>query len=350
MENKKTYENITVDVIIPVYNVEPYLKRCLDSLIGQTYEGWRAICVDDGSTDGCADILAAYAASDSRFRVLRKENGGLSDARNYGVEASDADYIMFLDSDDFIHPQTLEIATYLALRDGSDVVTWYRDARYRNVELKFRRFFHLDTIDYRPSSMDIRYDLESIESYRTDDLLGHSGNWYKSPGKGYIKHCYVWRHLFRRTAIADVKFIKGIRYEDIPWWGEVLIKPLTSTMTDLRLYYYYLNPTSISREASSAEKHKAVFTALHRAYDVYKSKATPEQQHTWSRNFKWEFLRRDLTKIMKSRRMRTDAGLLAVIREMLLDGMLDDASTREELEIRERIARQLEERKASREA
>ena len=95
-----------VDIIIPVYNVEAYLRRCLNSMLAQTYTHWRAICVDDGSTDGSPAILDEYAAKDSRFKVIHQENGGLSHARNEGMAVADAKYVMFVDSDDFIHPQT----------------------------------------------------------------------------------------------------------------------------------------------------------------------------------------------------------------------------------------------------
>ena len=113
-----------VDIIIPVYNVEAYLRRCLNSMLAQTYTHWRAICVDDGSTDGSPAILDEYAAKDSRFKVIHQENGGLSHARNEGMAVADAEYVMFVDSDDFfIHPQTLELAVGLIERDDTDMVS-----------------------------------------------------------------------------------------------------------------------------------------------------------------------------------------------------------------------------------
>ncbi len=117
----------TISIIIPVYNVERCLRRCLDSVAQQTFEDWEAVCVNDGSPDGSAAILAEYASRDSRFKIVTKENGGLSDARNVGMEHSTGEYVMYLDSDDLIHPQTMEIALALARRDGSDVVSWYKN-------------------------------------------------------------------------------------------------------------------------------------------------------------------------------------------------------------------------------
>ena len=113
-----------ISIIIPMYGVEKYLRRCLDSVQNQTFTDWQAICVDDGSPDKSGEIAEEYAKKDKRFVVIHKENGGLSDARNAGMEHATGDYILYIDSDDFIHPQTLEIAYSLALRDGSDIVSF----------------------------------------------------------------------------------------------------------------------------------------------------------------------------------------------------------------------------------
>ena len=89
-----------ISVIIPIYNVEKYLRRCLDSVLNQTFSDWEAICVNDGSPDGSAAILSEYAARDARFKIVNKPNGGLSDARNAGMAVATGDYILYLDSDD----------------------------------------------------------------------------------------------------------------------------------------------------------------------------------------------------------------------------------------------------------
>ena len=99
-----------ISIIIPMYGVEKYLRRCLDSVLNQTFTDWQAICVDDGSPDKSGEIAEEYAKRDKRFVVIHKENGGLSDARNAGMPHATGDYILYIDSDDFIHPQTLEIA------------------------------------------------------------------------------------------------------------------------------------------------------------------------------------------------------------------------------------------------
>ena len=100
---------MTFSVLIPVYNVENYLRVCLDSLLSQSFTDWEAICVNDGSSDGSAAILKDYASKDSRFSVITQANGGLSAARNTGLDAAKGDFILFLDSDDWLEPNALKI-------------------------------------------------------------------------------------------------------------------------------------------------------------------------------------------------------------------------------------------------
>ena len=113
-----------VSVIIPVYNVEKYLDWCLESLEAQTFGDFEAICVNDGSTDSSREILSRWEAKDSRFRVIDKENGGPSAARNLGIRSATSEYIFSLDSDDRFHPTALEHVVRLLDRTGADVVTF----------------------------------------------------------------------------------------------------------------------------------------------------------------------------------------------------------------------------------
>ena len=97
-----------VSIIVPVYNVKPYLNRCVDSLLGQSYQNTELLLVDDGSTDGSETLCDEYAAQDARVRVLHKKNGGLSDARNAGVDAAAGEYLSFVDGDDWVSPYYIE--------------------------------------------------------------------------------------------------------------------------------------------------------------------------------------------------------------------------------------------------
>ena len=111
-----------ISVIIPVYNVEKFLAECVDSVLAQTYTDWEAILVDDGATDASGAMCDAYAAKDPRIRVIHRENGGLSAARNTGLKAARGEYVYFLDSDDYIEPDTLALLLETAEREQADVV------------------------------------------------------------------------------------------------------------------------------------------------------------------------------------------------------------------------------------
>ena len=111
-----------VSVIIPVYNVESYLRKCVDSIIGQTLINIEIILVDDGSTDRSGSICDEYRRQDGRIQVIHKANGGLSSARNVGIDAASAPYIMFLDSDDWAEPGFCEIPYDAAVDTNSDLV------------------------------------------------------------------------------------------------------------------------------------------------------------------------------------------------------------------------------------
>lgn len=111
-----------ISVIIPVYNVEEYLRECVDSVINQTYKNIEILLIDDGSTDSSGIICDEYAAKDERIRVIHQQNAGLSVARNTGIEASNGDYIYFLDSDDYIDESALEILLSIAVTDNSEIV------------------------------------------------------------------------------------------------------------------------------------------------------------------------------------------------------------------------------------
>ena len=113
-----------VSIIVPVYNVAPYLRQCMDSAVNQTYQNIEIICVDDGSTDASSEILTEYALKNSKVRVIRQENSGLSVARNVGFSFATGEYVMYVDSDDWIDVCTCEKAVFKAEEHAADLVMW----------------------------------------------------------------------------------------------------------------------------------------------------------------------------------------------------------------------------------
>ena len=110
-----------ISVIVPVYNVEKYLDRCVKSILSQSFSDFELLLVDDGSPDRCGEMCDEYAKGDSRIKAFHKRNGGLSDARNFGIEKALGEYLMFVDSDDYIHEQMLETLHRLITENDADL-------------------------------------------------------------------------------------------------------------------------------------------------------------------------------------------------------------------------------------
>ena len=115
-------ENELISIIVPIYNVENYLRMCLDSIQNQTYKNFECLLINDGSPDHSAEICREYVAKDSRFRYFEKENGGLSSARNYGIDRAEGSFITFVDSDDWLESTCLEILSEKKNQYDADIV------------------------------------------------------------------------------------------------------------------------------------------------------------------------------------------------------------------------------------
>lgn len=300
-----------ISIIIPVYNVEKYLRRCLDSVLNQTFQDWQAICVNDGSPDNSAAILDEYAKRDSRFVVVTKQNGGLSDARNAGMKKATGDYIMYLDSDDFIHPQTMEIAYSLALRDGSDIVSFTYDRIYRP-QLMVRHVLKMDTDNVVPMRMHKKYNIGKIKTRVTDDVFEYATerthNKFNPKRKWLIKHCQVWKNLYKRELIADIPFIKGLLFEDFPWWSRVMLRNPRVTIAPLPLYFYIPNFGGIVLSAKQLRIMQSLCAGISDAYSAYSEMATDYQMERWNAEFKWYFIRWAFRKI---KYLSTDEDMVA---------------------------------------
>lgn len=124
MNKDKAGNNPLVSVVLPIYNVAPYLNRCMQSIVNQSYKNLEIIMVDDGSTDTCGELCDKWSNHDNRIKVVHKANAGLGEARNTGIENATGEYICFFDSDDYLRLDAIEVAVSSALQKQSDVVLW----------------------------------------------------------------------------------------------------------------------------------------------------------------------------------------------------------------------------------
>ena len=172
-------------VIIPVYNVEAYLQACLDSVLNQTFEDWEAICVNDGSTDNSAAILEEYGHKDGRFKIVNQPNGGLSAARNTGLKAAAGEYVLFLDSDDWLEGNALErVSESLANEDMlcfSGRRFFEKEGRYHEAD-QLKPWSYATGMDYYNENAlavrDFAFVCVVLRAYKREFLVGHH-LWFK---------------------------------------------------------------------------------------------------------------------------------------------------------------------------
>lgn len=208
-----------VSVIVPVYKVEPYLNRCVESIVNQTYRDLEIILVDDGSPDACPAMCDAWAARDERIRVIHKENGGLSDARNAGLDIAQGEYISFIDSDDWIARDMLAHLLSIMRKTGAEIaecgVMEITDGKTPPVELECNR--------------------QKVRVFETTEALYHL----------LIEDIFrptVWNKLYCRACIAGLRFEKGKIHEDVFFTHQTFGRCRKVAKAD-RVGYYYLQRT-----------------------------------------------------------------------------------------------------------
>ena len=130
-----------ISVIVPIYKVEVYINKCIDSIINQSYKNIEVILVDDGSPDKCGEIANIYSKKDSRVKVIHKENGGLSDARNCGMKYATGEYVLFVDSDDWISEEMIDTLVSIAIETNADIVQSAFYYAYENYLLYDDRYY-----------------------------------------------------------------------------------------------------------------------------------------------------------------------------------------------------------------
>lgn len=218
------YMKPRISVVIPVYNAERYLERCLDSLLTQSFGEWEAICVDDGSKDASNSILQEYASKDRRVIVIGQENGGAAAARNTGLKKAQSDFVFFLDSDDELEPSCLE-------------VLWKEVEQHPNVELVVGAN---RTIDEKGNSRPVTYGepcyVENNEWVRF--------NFFKDDSTFYV---VPWNKLVRKSFLIEnsLLFKEGIIHEDEHWSYYLYKKLRNISITEEVTYLHYVTPDSV---------------------------------------------------------------------------------------------------------
>ena len=211
-----------ISVIVPIYNVEKYLRKCVDSILNQTYENLEIILVDDGSTDNCPKICDYYQKKDKRIRVIHKENGGLSDARNCGLDIAKGEYVGFVDSDDFIHHRMFELLLKYLLENNADI-SICNYTKVTEVDLK----------------IDENIELKEINCYSKKEFIKKL---VQEDGGKYI---VAWNKLYKRKIFDQLRFPYGRQHEDEFIIHHVIDLSKKIVCINEYLYYYLQRNNSI---------------------------------------------------------------------------------------------------------
>lgn len=221
--------SVFFSIIVPVYKVEPYLRRCVESVLNQSFTDFELILVDDGSPDNCPKMCDEYSRSDKRVRVIHKDNGGVSSARNAALHVAQGKYISFLDSDDFWIDDTALEAIYVSINENQPEI----------VVLK--------SVNYYQSSEAFSSNFNTLSS---NDLLldNYEGNFKKLILASAFRAC-AWDKVFLRELMErrDLYFTEGIIAEDVDWAARLCLAAKSITILDTPVYGYRLGrPGSIT--------------------------------------------------------------------------------------------------------
>lgn len=230
-------ENVLISIVIPIYNVEKYIDRCLCSVLEQTYSNLEIILVDDGSKDNCAAICDRYAAKDERIKVIHKQNGGLSSARNAGIAIATGEYIGFVDSDDYIHPRMFEKLLAAAASENAEIAVCHHYTE---------RGKHLLIEDPIGDQTKVFTGKEALFELVEDVNM-------KS---------YAWDKLYRLALFEGVRYPEGRNFEDIATTYKLFDKAERICQIPDFLYYYQIREDSISFNDSDLRWNRNCFDSV----------------------------------------------------------------------------------------
>lgn len=218
-----------ISVIVPIYKVEDYLDKCVESILTQTYKNLEVWLVDDGSPDRCGQICDEWAEKDARIKVLHKNNGGLADARNYAIDRATGKYLCFIDSDDFVASRFIETLYFMIVQNGADmsVVNFETFHTGDNVVEDTKEYPHL-----------VLDNISALETMFYQDLFDNM----------------AWGKLYDRRLFENIRYPLDCVIEDCPVTYRLIDKCQKVALSQAKLYYYLLRDDSIEGAPFSSSK------------------------------------------------------------------------------------------------
>lgn len=235
---------VKLSIIVPIYGVEQYLRKCVDSLLNQDIPSseYEIILVDDGGHDKCPQICDSYAAAHGNILVVHRENGGLSAARNSGIKVAKGEYVMFVDSDDYIETNVLNGLLDQVKRDN------------------------LDVLRYRLQYVNQKYEV--YNPYKSNPFKGNDYSEVPMDGVSFLNsrmntQCYAWQFVLKRDLLDGCIFTPDIYFEDTDWTPRMLCKAKRVASTETVVYNYLMREGSITNAVNRSKQKKVLDDKIH---------------------------------------------------------------------------------------
>ena len=295
-----------ISIIVPCYNVEKYLPKCINSIIRQTYNNLEIWLVDDGSPDRCGQICDEYAAIDNRIKVIHKTNGGLSDARNVAIDKATGEWITFVDSDDYITADYIETLYQLVEKYNCEVAVACHSIFKENEELLCNKEQLIE---------EKMHPLYAVEQMFYQEKFDNS----------------AWAKLYhRRLFESGIRYPKGLIYEDMATTYLLMLESNGVAYTNKVIYYYLLRESSIEGEynpkkikcglaiTSLIETHSDLLKPIEKAYccrkfSLYYHLILPMPKDSVDRDVMVDFIRENRWKVLVDKRARKKARIAALL-------------------------------------
>lgn len=256
-----------ISVIVPVYNVEKYLKICIDSILNQTFKEFELILVNDGSTDNCGKICDIYKSKDKRIRVIHKKNAGLSSARNVGLDLAKGKYIAFVDSDDYINKNMYEILYSNLIKTDADISIC--NFQYVNDNSIININQSIDNYEYL-----IFNNIEALNKLYSENN---------------VNVVVAWNKLYKKELFEDLRYTEGRIHEDEFIIHKLLYKSKKIVYNNTELYYYLKRQGSITQCDFNLKKLDAVYAFKERV-EFFREKKLIELQFKAQQKYIYSFL------------------------------------------------------------
>lgn len=287
-----------LSIIVPIYNVEQYLRKCVDSLLKQDYDNYEIILVDDGSTDDSGAICDEYVCGvnseeviGKRVRVIHQANAGLSAARNAGIKAAKGEYLMFVDSDDYFEPNVLGGLMRQVERENFDVL------RYR---MQYVKIVNSEEVIGNRGKV-YKREYEVFNPYKSDPFNGNDYSSEPTDGVTFLNErmntqCYAWQFIVRKDLLSNREqvignsesclFTPGIYFEDTDWTPRMLVRAKRVASTETVVYNYLVREGSITNAVSRSKQKKVLDDKMRLVGELQRQAAELAAQGQESRWFR----------------------------------------------------------------